>query len=249
MPWDWLLLALITFLSATLQSAIGFGFGLIAVPIFLLILNSAHAIQMVMIIILCVSLVDWYKLKGKSAPTLLWCLNIGMLFGFPIGLYIFQQVDLNTLKLIIAVVIMLFSGLLFYRQFKSQNIKSVPVDEIKHWKTTVSGFLSGIMTSSLAMPGPIVMIYLVQQGLDKTLIRATILTFFVTAYSGAILLQSLMVGISASTWTSSLALVPPALIGVFVGHKIADKINQQLFRTIVLTLLILMALVMLIQLI
>ncbi len=49
---DWVYLAVITLLAATIQSATGFGFGLIAVPVFLLILDSVDAIQMVMIIIL-----------------------------------------------------------------------------------------------------------------------------------------------------------------------------------------------------
>ena len=104
------------------------------------------------------------------------------------------------------------------------------------------------MSTSLAMPGPVVMLYLVHQGLDKTRIRATILTFFIFSYAGAILLQSLIVGISPSTWRTSLTLAPVSLLGVMIGHYLAGKINQRLFQQVVLLTLILTALVMLLQL-
>ena len=92
------------------------------------------------------------------------------------------------------------------------------------------------------------MLYLVHKGFDKTVIRATILTFFIFAYAGAVLLQFIMIGISVSTWTTSLTLVPVGLVGVLCGHTIAHRINQKLFKEIVLIILIIMALVMLSQL-
>jgi len=245
---DWIFLAIITLLAATIQSATGFGFGLIAVPVFLLILDSSDAIQMVMMIILCMSIVDWVKLRGQSSFNILLWLNVGMLIGFPFGLVIFKTVELPILKLIIAVVILLFSLHNLIRLFKGGLHTETPAENIHNWKTAVTGYLSGLMTTCLAMPGPVVMLYLVHLSLDKTIIRATILTFFIFAYGGALLLQSLMVGVSVTTWTSGLSLVPVALMGVFAGHYLADKINQKLFKEIVLVILILTALVMLLQL-
>ncbi|MCK4707187.1 MAG: sulfite exporter TauE/SafE family protein [Gammaproteobacteria bacterium] len=245
---DWIYLAIITLLAATIQSATGFGFGLIAVPVFLLILDSSDAIQMVMIVILCMSVVDWLKLRGQSSFKLLLWLNVGMLVGFPFGLYVFQHVELPMLKLIIALVILFFSLHNLLKLLKGKLHTLTSVDKIYHWQTTVIGYLSGLMSTSLAMPGPVVMLYLVHLGLDKTLIRATILTFFIFAYSGALLLQASIVGISGTTWTSGFSLVPVALAGVFAGHFLADKINQKLFKEIVLFILILTAIVMLLQL-
>lgn len=245
---DWIYLAIITLLAATIQSATGFGFGLLAVPVFLLILDSTDAIQIVMIVILCMSVVDWMKLRGQSSFKLLLWLNFGMLVGFPFGLYIFQNVELPVLKIIIALVILFFSLHNLLKLFKGKLQTELSVKNIHHWQTTVIGCLSGLMSTSLAMPGPAVMLYLVYLGLDKTLIRATILTFFIFAYAGALLLQALMVGVSVSTWTSGFSLVPVALVGVFTGHFLAHKINQKLFKEIVLFILILTALVMLSQL-
>ena len=245
---DWIYLSIITLLAATLQSATGFGFGLIAVPVFLLILDSREAIQMVMIVILCMSFLDWIKLRGQASVDLLKWLSFGSLIGFPFGIYIYHQVNLPLLKMIIAVVILFFSLHNLVRLFRGVLHENQQFYKHNKWITVFTGYISGLMSTSLAMPGPAVMMYLLHQKLDKTRIRATILTFFIFSYAGAILLQSLIVGISASTWRTSLTLAPVGLLGVLVGHYLAGLINQRLFQLVVLSTLILTALVMLIQL-
>jgi len=245
---DWIYLSIITLLAATLQSATGFGFGLIAVPVFLLILDSREAIQMVMIVILCMSILDWIKLRGQASIDLLKWLSIGSLIGFPFGIYIFHQMDLPLLKMIIAVVILLFSFYNLLRLFEGLLHENQHVHKHNKWATILIGYVSGLMSTSLAMPGPAVMLYLVHQKLERTRIRATILTFFIFSYAGAIVLQSVIVGISAQTWRTSLTLAPVGLLGVLAGHYLAGQINQRLFQLIVLTTLILTALVMLLQL-
>jgi uncharacterized membrane protein YfcA len=245
---DWLYLAIVTLLAATTQSATGFGFGLIAVPVFLLILNSAAAIQITMIIVLCMSIADWMKLKGQGSRHLLNWLVIGMVLGFPFGIYIFLHFELHLIKIILALVIIIFSGFNLIRLFSKGSMVESHSSRQSRWAITLTGYLSGLLTTSIAMPGPPVMLYMVHKGFDKTVIRATILTFFIFAYAGAVLLQLVTVGISTSTWMTSLSLVPVGLIGVICGHALALKINQKLFQEIVLIILILMAMVILSQL-
>ena len=245
---DWIYLSIITFVAATIQSATGFGFGLIAVPVFLLVLGTADAIQMVMIVILCMSILDWIKLRGKASSALLSRLCLGMVVGFPFGMLIFHYVNLSGLKALIALVIIIFSAHNLWRLLSHRRAHAVAIDKQSDVGTIFTGYISGLMSTSLAMPGPAVMLYLVHQGYEKTLIRATILTYFVFAYSGSILLQAMLVGVSKETWFSSLSLVPIGFIGVVSGHYLAHKINQKLFKQLVLSILILTALVMLYQL-
>ena len=245
---DWIYLSIVTLLAATIQSATGFGFGLIAVPVFLLILNSSDAIQITMIIVLFMSIADWMKLKGQGSKHLLLWLVVGMVLGFPFGIYIFLSFELHLIKIMLALVIIIFSVFNLIRLFRKGSTGPVQSPTKKRWPVALAGYFAGLLSASMAMPGPPVMLYLVYKGFDKTMIRATILTFFIFAYAGSILLQFLVIGISTSTWTTSLALVPVGLIGVLCGHAIAHRINQKLFRIIVLIILILMALVMLSQL-
>jgi len=245
---DWVYLCIITFAAAVIQSSTGFGFGLIAVPVFLLILDSVAAIQMVMIIILFMAIVDGWKLKGQSSRFILLWLIIGMLAGFPFGLYLFYKMELAVLKTLVACVIMLFSMINLFRLYRGHQAHKNPVKEGGRGLIMVTGYFSGLMTTSLAMPGPAVMLLLLHKGLDKNLIRATILTFFIFAYAGSIVLQTLLIGVSSTTWTTSFILLPFGLVGVMLGHYLAHKIDQKLFKLIVLVILILTALVMLYQL-
>jgi uncharacterized membrane protein YfcA len=245
---DWIYLAIVTLLAATIQSATGFGFGLIAVPVFLLILNSSDAIQITMIIVLFMSIADWMKLKGQGSKHLLLWLVVGMVLGFPFGIYIFLNFELHLIKIMLALIIIIFSVFNLIRLFRDGSTGPVQSPTKKRWPVALAGYFGGLLSASMAMPGPPVMLYLVHKGFDKTVIRATILTFFIFAYAGSVLLQYTIIGISGSTWTTSLTLVPVGLIGVLCGHAIAHRINQKLFRIIVLNILILMALVMLSQL-
>ncbi|NRA15518.1 MAG: sulfite exporter TauE/SafE family protein [Oceanospirillaceae bacterium] len=246
---DWTLLLMVTFLAATVQSATGFGFGLIAVSAFLIVLNSVAAIQLVMIIILVMSCVHWPKLRGIAPGYLLKWLSIGCVLGFPLGILIYNQLDLDTIKVLVAVLIILISaqnGWYLLRKAKTPT----PQDQPPHRRGTVMGvgIASGLMASSMAMPGPAVMLYLSRSALSKDEIRATILTFFLFSYGGALLLQATLIGIEAQTWITAAVLTPAALVGMVTGHMLSKKINQQVFKGLVLVILLLTGLFMLLNL-
>ena len=94
----------------------------------------------------------------------------------------------------------------------------------------MTGALSGILGASLAMPGPLVMLYLSRTNLSKDEIRAIMISFFVFAYIAILILQAAVIGVERQTWITSAYLVPAALLGVFVGHQISKKINETVFN-------------------
>lgn len=249
---DWATLILITFFAASVQSATGFGFGLIAVSAFLILLNSAAAIQLVIIITLATSCIHWFKLKQDIPANLLKWLSLGCLFGFPIGLFIYLELNLDILKISIALLIILISlqnAWLLIQQKRQSNRKSSGSlkHRFNHKALMGVGIASGAMASSLAMPGPAIMLYLSRTSLNKDEIRSTILTFFIFSYGGALLLQATLVGISLETWKTAGLLIPAALLGVSAGHLISHKINQQTFKALVLVILILTGIFMLLN--
>ena len=246
---DWTLLIMVTFLAATVQSATGFGFGLIAVSAFLIVLNSVAAIQLVMIITLVMSCVHWPKLRGIAPGYLLKWLSIGCLLGFPLGILVYKQLDLDTIKLLVAILIILISAQNAWYLLRKAKTPA-PRDQLPHKPSTVMGvgIASGLMASSMAMPGPAVMLYLSRSALSKDEIRATILTFFLFSYGGALLLQATLIGIESQTWLTAAALTPSAIAGMITGHLLSKRINQQVFKGLVLVILLLTGLFMLLNL-
>ncbi|MBT5186434.1 MAG: sulfite exporter TauE/SafE family protein [Kordiimonadaceae bacterium] len=240
------MLLLATLIASTVQSATGFGFALMTVPAFLILRNSTDAIQIAIIISVVMSVVHWPKLKNMVPYSILKWVIIGGTIGFPIGILIYKSLDLDAIKMAVAIFIILIS----LQNGWNLRAKSNPDEKKDHHKGILSvvGLLSGILGSAMAMPGPILMLYLSRMALSKNEIRAAMISFFVFAYSGALLLQILMVGVAKDTWLASAILTPAALIGVFVGHQISKKINEKLFKGLVLLILILTGIFMLINL-
>src|SRR5258707_1295077 len=88
-----IMLATTTFGSALLYAISGFGFAVLAAPLFLLFLDPALAIQLVIIISTVLSIVVLRGLLPAIAPWLLLRLALGSLVGLPLGLVAFRYAD------------------------------------------------------------------------------------------------------------------------------------------------------------
>ena len=236
-----LILGLVTFIGSTLQTATGFGFALLAVTPFLMVLDSGVAFQLVMVICLVISLVIWPKLAGRAPRSLLAYLAAGCAAGFPIGLAAHALLDLDALKAVVGAVVIIVAAETAWHLRLVHGAPGPGHDRggaAGAAATIGVGVVSGALTSALAMPGPAVMLYLSRTALDKDAIRATILTFFIFAYGGALALQAGLVGIETGTWTTAAVLLPPALAGVAAGHALARRITQAVFRWTILVILL-----------
>ena len=239
-----LILGLVTFIASTIQSATGFGFALLAVSPFLIVLDSGAAFQLVIVICLVISVAIWPALRGAAPKSLLVVLAAGSAAGFPIGIYANALMDIEVLKAVVGAVVIIVAAQTAW-QFRVIRRALKPGHERPPGRDAAAGggvglgvgVVAGALTSALAMPGPVVMLYLSRTALDKDAIRATILTFFIFAYSGALALQAAMVGIEPGIWKTAAALLVPALAGVAAGHVLARRITQTVFRWSVLLIL------------
>jgi hypothetical protein len=88
-----IVLAATTFVAALLYAVSGFGFAVVAAPLFLLFTDPAPAIQLVIIISTVLSIVVLRGLLPAIAPWLLLRLALGSLVGLPLGLVAFRYAD------------------------------------------------------------------------------------------------------------------------------------------------------------
>ena len=70
------------------------------------------------------------------------------------------------------------------------------------------GVLSGVMCTSLAMPGPVPAAWMSARSLPKATIRATTLALFVFSYVAAFVFQAGLAGVEEETWWLTASLVP-----------------------------------------
>jgi hypothetical protein len=235
-------LAVTTLMGAALQAAFGFGFAILAAPIFLATIGTGAAIQLLVVLhVVLVSLVVPGTWQAAPKPLLGW-LAAGALAGFPLGLMLFLAADARALQLSVGVATVIFSLLLAYRELGSPATSARDPerpDAFRAGTALLVGALSGLLTSVLVMPGPPAMIYTRTLDLAKQASRALSHSFFGFCYVMATVLHAFFAGMHGSVWLVAAVLAPCVLVGSMAGTRAAHFLSEERFRRAVLALLIL----------
>src|SRR3954447_13792819 len=100
----------VVFVATLIRSAFGFGEALIAVPLLALLLPVEVAAPLAVLLSVTVAAVvmleDWRRVHFSGA----WRLVVSTLFGIPFGLLLLTGVPDPIVKVVLAVVIIAFSG-------------------------------------------------------------------------------------------------------------------------------------------
>ncbi|USG62566.1 sulfite exporter TauE/SafE family protein [Sneathiella marina] len=231
-------LSITVFFAAALQSATGIGFGVIAGPIMLLVLNNNSSIQISIILNLLIAVLLVRSIRLEINKTILFQLLIGSVLGLPLGLLIFLNVNVVMLKLLAGAAISL-TALLVIRNniMRTRPAAAAPSKR----GALVTGVASGLMSSSLAMPGPVVAAWMSATGIEKQVVRATTLTLFVFSYGAALLFQIPFAGVESTTLWTCLKLVPATIAGIYAGSLIVNWLTERVFSWLIIVILLLTA--------
>ena len=230
--YEWLFAGAIVFTAAVLQSAVGFGFAVVATPLLLLVFDSRDVIQISMLLSASIALLLLPKIIKEVDAALLKRLFVGSLFGIPIGLFFFAYVSLNIIKLTVGIMVILIGAFLFFWGFKNGSSRPTQQSGDKTAELSV-GLLSGVLTAGIGMPGIPLSIYFNIQNTEKAVVRSTTLAFFIGVYTVTVIAQMLTVKFSTGAVTSALLLAPALLAGIVVGNILHYRINQRLFQLII----------------
>lgn len=244
------LLALGAIGGAVVQAATGFGFAIVAAPLFLAALNS-HAALQVLVVIHLVQTVMMLPGVWRLAPAGLFkAMLAGAVVGCPIGLAAFMSLDVRSLKLIVGVLILLFTVLLIVREmgWLSQATAAMRGNPMADGEASseappplayVAGGFAGAMTSLLVMPGPPLMLYLAGAPLPHAQARALAISFFGVCYLFVTALNTFWAGMGEGVWLMVLALAPVVYLGTMLGQRLARRVTQGSYRIAVFVLLVL----------
>lgn len=237
-----LAVVLVVFVAALLQAATGMGFGIIAGPILLVAMGDTAAIQVTIVLSTIPSLILVRRSLDAADPVLLRHLLGGAAAGLVVGALLFATATVADLTWGAAAAVLAMAVLStgFHERRIAVRGNSVT-------GRLLTGLMSGIMTATLAMPGPPVAAWASATGLNKARTRATLLIVALVCYPAALALQGLVDGISDRVVEECLWLAPPVVAGTFLGQVIAGHVPERLFRKIVTVLLVLVALAMVVR--
>jgi uncharacterized protein len=218
-----------------LYAVSGFGFAVLAAPLYLLFLDPPRAIQLVIIISTALSLTVVSGLRHAIAWGVLLRLTIGALAGLPLGLVAFRLADPLTVRLGVGVTILAFAVLMALRR-RRRDRRLTPL-ALSPGGDLTAGAASGVATALVGMAGPPALIYLLLAGAAAITVRATLLAFFALAYGATLISHAMTIGVPGSTWLTAGTLVPFALLGGFAGRPIGDRLGTEGFQVLAVVLL------------
>jgi uncharacterized protein len=233
---DWGGLAATTFGAALLQAAGGFGFAVVAAPLFLLFVEPARAIQLVIIVTAALSIVVLPGLWRAIAPRLLLRLAAGSLAGLPIGLFAFRHSDPRLVRVTAGVTVLGFAVLIALVRYRGRSRVRAP-PAMTPGRDLAAGAVSGAATALVGMSGPPVLIYLVLSEASPRTVRGTLLAFFALTYTATLAAHAATIGVPAATWAAAGILLPFALLGGLAGRPLGDRLGANAFAALAIGLL------------
>lgn len=205
------------------KSGFGAGFGSLAVPLMALAVTvpQAAAILMPVLFVLdCMGLAVYRR--DFDWPLLRFMLPFGLL-GTVVGTVLFRLLDARLVAGIVGVFTLLF---LAQRVFFPPKADSAPPPKwVGALLSTTSGFTSFVSHTG----GPPITAYVLPLGLRPVVFTATMAVFFFVINLAKWVPYGWLGLLDLRNMATSLALLPFAPVGVFIGVKLARRIPQVLF--------------------
>ena len=239
---QWLLL----FLSAMLigMSKVGVpGVSLIVVPVLALIFGGKASTGILLPILM---MADWFGVgyyHRHAQWNYLWKLLPWAFAGIGIALWVGEVVDDNWFKNIIAIMVFICIGIMLWRD----RVKGTHFFPDTWWFAAAMGILGGFATMIGNVAGPIFAVYLLAMHLPKNNFIGTGAWFFLIINTCKFPLHIFIwETITWQTLKLDLLLFPGIAAGAFVGVWLVKKIPEQLYRSFVILITALSAMLLLI---
>lgn len=219
---EWLLLLLIVLLASLLQAVTGFGFSILGAPVLMMLYPAHMAIQVNIILSICLSVLMIRSIYKEIDKTLLIRLLKGSSIGLVAGIFIYLYADVRLIKLATGTATLFLTALLLMKWTTPRT----------SGKDVAAGGMSGVLTTSIGVPGPPLLLYFAGARIDQKVLRSTTLAFYLFAYTASLILQILFGGTKKETWMASLAALPALVGGVILGQLLFKHLPVGVFRII-----------------
>ncbi|MDP3253197.1 MAG: sulfite exporter TauE/SafE family protein [Hydrogenophaga sp.] len=211
------------------KSGFGAGFGSLAVPMMALAVSVPQAAAILMPVLLLMDLLGMAAFRKDVDRRLLMFLIPWGLAGIVIGALLFKELDARLVAGIVGVFTLLF---LAQRLLFPPRADSAPPPKwVGALLTVTSGFTSFIAHAG----GPPINAYVIPMRLSPVLFTGTMAFFFFFVNLSKWIPYAWLGLLDLRNMTTSLALLPFAPIGVWVGVRVAHRIKPVVFYRLVYT--------------
>ena len=218
--------------GGAVKGALGFGLPLITMAILTNIFSVPTSLVINALVIPFANITQ--IMQARKIRESIWVfryLIFGLVVGAPIGAFLIGVVNESILQLLLGLFVILFSFLSIFR------LKIPMAKRYLHSFGLGTGLIAGIIGSLSTTNGPILVLYLLSQGVERTLLVSSLGVFFMVSglmVSGSFFAMEL---ISLERLVLAAIALPSVLSGMVIGNAIGVRVPARIFQTSIVALL------------
>ncbi|MFQ3173258.1 MAG: putative membrane protein YfcA [Flavobacterium sp.] len=223
-----LVLTIGIFAGFFIQTIIGFGAALIALPFLLFVMPLSEAVSYISIFYLISAPIYVYKEWEYIDISLIKKIAVSSFFGVSVGILVLMYGKPLILKKALGIFIILFV-------LNSLRVKknSLLFKKMKHFFAFLGGFFSGVFSTG----GPLYVMIVQNETADVKTFRATMF-----AALGLVTIMRIPILVAGGLMTmpqvyNSLYVMPFFILALFLGKKVYLKLDEALVKKVILGLL------------
>jgi uncharacterized membrane protein YfcA len=210
------------FLIAFMKGAFGGGFAIVGIPLLSIVMSPLYAGALLapLFVLMDICALRYWKPSTWSKPDLL-ILVPSLVVGIGVGYMALRLLDARAVAIVMALITLAFAGL--WLRSGGQIVtrpRSTP-------KAVAAGLGSGITTMVAHSGGPPLAMYLLPLGMTKAAYAGTTSIFFTIGNALKAVPWLLLVKPIGSLWVLGALCLPAIPLGVWVGWKLHQRLDQQ----------------------
>ena len=231
-PPQLVLVALIAFAAAFVQSVAGFGSALLGMPLLVAVVGIQIASPLVAMLGVALEIVLILRYREHLHLGVVSKLVAAAAIGMPLGIYAVKNIDQRIVLGVLAVVLVGY-GIYGLSKF------TLPRLEGNGW-TFGLGFIAGILGGAYNTAGPPVIIYGHARRWPPAQFKGNLQGFFLPVSFFVVAGHFLAQTVTPIVWQCFAVSLVPLFLGIFLGGLAERRIDAERFRKLVLVLLIIL---------
>ena len=226
-PIFYLFAALAILIVGISKSGFGSGLGVLGVPLMALVIPPAQAAAIMLPLLCTMDIFNMLHYRSRFERTNLVILVPAALVGIALGTFTFRYLSDAHIRILIGVISVLF--VINYFIGRRNDAEQTTPNRLKgsFW-----GAVAGFTSFGVHAGGPPVNMYLLPQRLDKTIYVGTTVVFFTMVNYVKLIPYALLGQLNGDNLLTSLIFAPLVPVGVWLGIKLHDRVNERLFYSL-----------------
>jgi len=229
------------FLAAFATGAAGFGDALIAISIWLYVLSPHEAVPLIVACGAVISLFSLWRLRGHLDYSKLPAFAVAGAAGVPMGAWLLKFIDPDLFRTVTGGFLVAYASVFLM-------LRSLPhISWGGRWADAGAGLAGGVMGGFAGLSGVVPTVWCGLRGWPKATQRGTFQAFLVVMHILAFLSLAFTGLVTAETGMRFLWCLPALVVGALLGLKLYARLDEILFRRVVLGILLLSGVTLLIS--